>query len=85
MLRQSVLKRHADLMDTMASHVGVDLEEEILRGRLDAGDVSDMVLRCASCANPGDCADRLANPDTQISLPSYCRNAELLEKLGTGS
>ena len=85
MLRQSVLKRHAGLMDTMACRIGVDLEEQILRGRLEAGDVSDMVLRCASCTNPEDCADLLGESEVQVSLPTYCRNAELLEKLGAGS
>ena len=68
----------------MANRTGVDLEEEILRGRLETGDLSDMVLRCTSCTNPEDCAKLLGNQETQISLPSYCRNAELLEKLGAG-
>ena len=85
MLRQSVLRKHAGLVDDMACRTGIDLEEQVLRGRLETGDVSDMVLRCTSCTNPDDCAELLASQERQGTTPHYCRNAELLEKLGASS
>ena len=85
MLRQSVLKRHAGLVDKMADRVGVDIEEEILRGSLETGEVSDMVLRCTSCTNPDDCAALLDSQEKQGSMPEYCRNARVFQKLGAES
>ena len=85
MQRQSVLKRHAGLVDKMADHVGVDLEEEVLRGRLTADELPEMVLRCTSCSNPDDCAKLLEFATGVAPAPSYCRNAHVFEKLRVGS
>jgi hypothetical protein len=83
------LRRHADLVDRMARHLGADLEEAVLRGRLAPDELPDMVLRCAGCARPGDCAAMLeaaavaARPDDMAAPtpPYYCRNAGIFDDL----
>jgi len=82
MQKQSVLKHHAGLVDRMAERAGVDLEEEVLRGRLETGAISDIVLKCTACNSSDDCAEFLDSHSNQGSLPAYCRNARLFEKLG---
>lgn len=81
----SDLKRHASLLDRTASRLGLDLEEEALAGRLAFDEISEAVLRCASCACPDDCAQWLARADAVESAPPvYCRNRTLLERLQEG-
>lgn len=83
MYTREKLKRHAGLMDRMAEAQGLDLEEQMLRGRLDFGALEDAVLRCAGCENPDDCARKL---DAGVSggTPGYCRNTALFAELGKG-
>lgn len=80
------LKRHADLVDRMATARGIDLEEAALRAHLTPGDLSDMVLTCAGCAHPDTCSKWL---DTQVGAvsetPSYCRNADQFATLAVRS
>lgn len=42
----TTIRRHAVLVDRMATALGRDLEEEVMRGRLSPDDLPDMVLRC---------------------------------------
>ena len=80
---ESVLKRHAALVDRMATTLGVDLEEAMMRGALPMEELADVVLRCTGCSDPGGCAHWLdAHADTGApSAPGYCRNARQLEGL----
>ena len=80
---QSILKRHAELVDRMATTLGVDLEEATMRGDMPMDDLSDMVLRCTGCSDPGACERWL---DEKVvtgaeHAPGYCRNAKELEGL----
>lgn len=85
---QNTLRRHAALVDRMASARGVDLEEAMMRGQMAVDALPDMVLRCTGCANPEGCEGFLAErealgadhpaPDT----PYYCRNAGVFDDLG---
>jgi hypothetical protein len=82
MQNQNVLKRHAELLDRMASAIGTDLEEAALRGSLSISEVSDAVLRCTGCSNPDHCESWLdAQTETAAAPPGYCRNAALLASL----
>ena len=54
------LKRHAALVDKMATAQGIDLEETMLRGRLSMGELDDAVLRCTGCTQPETCEGWLA-------------------------
>ncbi|WP_171101796.1 DUF6455 family protein [Ruegeria sp. HKCCD7255] len=81
MTDRQTLKRHAELVDDMASTLGVDLEEATLRGELEFGDIADAVLRCTQCPNPVHCQSFLAETSSAIHTPDYCRNKGLLERL----
>ena len=76
------LKRHAVLLDRMASTRGLDLEETMLRGSLSIPDLDDAVLRCTGCTQPGACETWLdAQSGTVAQTPVYCRNADLFRDL----
>lgn len=77
------LKHHADLLDRMAGAVGVDLEHATeVAGGLTLDDLSDAVLRCADCPDPGHCAGWLAAHVAPVAdTPGYCRNRALLTGL----
>jgi hypothetical protein len=82
----TTLKRHAALVDKMASAQEIDLEEEMLRGKLDFGGLEDAVLRCTACTQPDTCEAWLAGatPDRDATPPSYCRNHALFAELKHG-
>ena len=84
---QSVLKRHAALVDTMSQAVGVDLQEAALEGAVSADQLSDAVLRCTECGQIGACNSWLDARDAGVSArrtPDYCRNAALFRDLVEG-
>lgn len=79
---RATLKRHAALVDRMATALGVDLEEATLRGEMAFDDLADAVLRCTGCAAPCACdrwLDALQVPAD--APPDFCRNAQLLTGL----
>nr|WP_321251920.1 DUF6455 family protein [uncultured Ruegeria sp.] len=81
MLSRNTLRRHAGLLDQMATTVGVDLEEAAIAGQVSIDAISDAVLRCTDCPNPGHCENFLTKAVTTSQTPEYCRNQELLNKL----
>jgi hypothetical protein len=82
MQSQDKIKRHASLVDNMASTLGIDLEEKTMQGRLEPDDLADAVLRCTGCTDPGDCERWLSEQNTvQQATPSYCRNQPLFKEL----
>ncbi len=81
----TTLKRHAALVDRMATARDIDLEEAMLRGRLSIPDLDDAVLRCTGCSQPGACARWLdAQTGPVPATPGYCRNAALFQDLEQG-
>ena len=80
---QSILKRHAELVDRMATTLGVDLEEATMRGDLPMDEIADVVLRCTNCSDPDGCAHWLDDHAATGAdhAPGYCRNAVQLEGL----
>jgi hypothetical protein len=82
MQHENVLKRHAALVDHMATARGVDLEEATMRGDVQIEEISDAVLRCTGCSNPDHCDQWLEQQDgVAEKSPSYCRNTDLIERL----
>lgn len=78
-------KRHADLVDRMANALGIDLEEKIMRGKLQIDTLGEAVLRCTGCADPCGCEQWLAaQVEVAEQAPSMCRNAELFDGLKDG-
>ncbi len=81
------IRRHAALVDRMASTLGNDLEELVMRGQLAPDAVPDMVLRCSACANPDGCEAWLQRQDAAAAAPkaasthSYCRNGDIFDAL----
>jgi hypothetical protein len=83
------LRRHAELVDRMAHHLGLDLEEAVLRGQLPPEALPDLVLNCAGCAHPDTCASLLQAADAaprmadaqQVEAPYFCRNAGVFDDL----
>lgn len=83
MQSQTTLKRHAALVDDMARARGIDLEEQMLRGKLSMSDLEDAVLDCTGCVSVDKCehwldAQKAEAPET----PAYCRNAALFRAIG---
>ena len=82
MYQNQTLRKHAGLVDRMATTLGVDLEEAVMAGRLDYDALPDMVLRCSGCDRPEACAAWLEGAqDGADGAPCYCRNAKALELL----
>ncbi len=81
----TTLKRHAALVDRMATTLGVDLEQKIMEGKLDFDGLSDAVLACSGCSNPDECEKWLdAQAETGGAAPEVCRNSDLFERLKAG-
>ncbi len=78
---QEVLKLHAGLVDRMASKLGVDLQEAAIGGDVSIDQLSDAVLNCTDCPNPGHCQRFLDQPTAVTRTPEYCRNQDLLCRL----
>ena len=79
------LRRHAALVDRMATARGVDLEEAVLRGDMPLDGIADAVLKCTGCTNPGDCESWLdTHEGVQPATPGYCRNSDLFKDLSGG-
>lgn len=76
-----MLKRHAALVDRMAGALGLDLEEQALRGRLSIDELTDAVLRCTGCSDPAYCSGWLERTAKAVAPPGYCRNRELFAGL----
>ena len=81
MSRRDTLRHHAGLVDEMATTLGVDLEEAAISGALRVDDISEAVLRCTECPNPGHCESFLAQAQAAPEAPEYCRNRDLLDRL----
>ena len=82
------LRRHAALVDRMATALGLDLEEELLRGRLAPDALPDMVLRCTGCGDAAGCTATLSAHEADEAAtampetPYFCRNAGIFDDLG---
>lgn len=78
-------RRQADRVDRMATRVGVDLEEALFGGDLTPDTISDAVIACAGCPDPGHCDHWLARAEaaglTEDAPLGYCRNRDLLTGL----
>ncbi|WP_417205537.1 DUF6455 family protein [Antarctobacter sp.] len=85
MQSQTTLKRHAALVDEMAQARGVDLEEQMLRGRLTFSELEDAVLRCTACTSADACEHWLeTRTEPALDGPAYCRNAALFRAMEQG-
>ncbi|MEO3416587.1 DUF6455 family protein [Roseovarius sp. CAU 1744] len=85
MINQTTLRRHADLVDRMATTLGLDLEELAMAGRLRFDTISDAVFSCTGCASARDCDHWLSmQQGTVAEAPGICRNAELFRMLKDG-
>lgn len=79
---RDTLKRHATLVDRMATALGVDLEDAALSGAMAMDEIADAVLRCTGCSDPTHCSGWLAEHGTGAErTPGYCRNKDLLARL----
>lgn len=81
----STLKRHANLVDRMATTLGVDFEEKMLEAKLEIDDITDAVLACTGCSNPDGC-ELWLNEQQGVAeaAPVMCRNVELFDRLRAG-
>ena len=76
------LKRHAALVDDMATARGIDLEDAAMRAGLTPDDLADMVQQCAGCTRPDSCETWLAHQRGAVSeTPGYCRNGAAFDRL----
>lgn len=85
-METALLKRHAILVDRMASARGIDLQEAALRGDLTPPEISDLVLRCSGCTQSSTCERWLDEQVGAVSAtPHYCRNAHTFTDLAKTS
>ncbi len=85
MTSTSTLKRHAALVDRMATTLGVDLEQKAMEGQIDFDQISDAVMACTGCSNPEDCTRWLDAQQGQAGTPpDICRNADVFARLKAG-
>ncbi|MFC3613970.1 DUF6455 family protein [Lutimaribacter marinistellae] len=75
------IKHHAHLVDGMATTLGIDLQEAALNGDVSMDEVSEAVLSCTACTNPGHCAGWLEETRKAERTPEYCRNQDLFTRL----
>ena len=67
--------KHIRLMTRMADTLGIDLETEMMSGRLSPESYQSRVFACVGCRNADDCAAFLdASDGTAGAAPGYCRN-----------
>ena len=80
MIDQCQLKKHADLFTRMGDAVGVDLQEEAIKGNLQFDEIAESVLRCTRCGQVEACQKWLneARATPAAQSPDYCRNGDLL-------
>jgi len=71
---------HARLVSKMADRVGIDIVEEMQRGKLDAEDLRMMVHRCEGCTEPEACLELLQRGEGRTA-PEYCRNTHVFESM----
>lgn len=82
MTTTQTLKKHAALVDRMATNQGIDLQEAALRAQLTPDDISNAVLACTTCSNPEDCTRWLdLTPAGTQKPPSFCQNKPLFDDL----
>lgn len=79
MVQDEKYVRHARLVSVMADRVGLDLVEELERGRIESEGLRQMVHRCQNCSDPEACEKLLAQSQPMDNPPSYCRNAHIFE------
>ena len=78
------LRRHAALVDRMAQAQGIDLEEAMLRGKLDVPELDEIVLGCTGCSQPCKCETWLETVQIPADAPpEYCRNAKVFARLAS--
>lgn len=81
-MQTATLKRHADLMDRMATTLGLDLEEKAMSGDLPFDEIAEAVMRCTNCTGAGECEGWLkAHEAGSEETPEYCQNSELFQTL----
>lgn len=79
-------ERHARLMDSMATTLGIDLQEAAIRGDISIDDITEAVLRCTGCPDPDHCTGWLNDHARGAEqTPGYCRNRALLDQLRPGA
>ncbi len=85
MTRQTMFRRHADLVDRMATALGLDLEEAAMAGQIGMDTIGDAVLACTGCTHPDGCNRWLEMQTGKAdATPTICRNSALFERLKAG-
>ncbi len=85
MTNPTTLRRHAELIDRMATALGIDLEEVMMAGQLQIDTLGDAVLGCTGCSNPEGCHQWLdMQTGTAEQAPGICRNTDLFDLLKAG-
>ncbi|MEM8580701.1 MAG: DUF6455 family protein [Pseudomonadota bacterium] len=85
MQNAKILAKHAALVDAMAEHLGVDLEEHVMRGLIEPELIPDLVLRCTKCSDPERCARLMATAERLGAAPAFCLNRKTLEEIADQS
>lgn len=77
----SKLGTSTDLVSGMSERLGVDLRGPMMRNpEQAANEYRSMVLRCSSCTDQADCADRQAKSVRFEEAPEYCMNKDVFDQ-----
>lgn len=81
MQSESKHAQHTRLVLKMADKQGVDLAELIMRADVSFDEMEGAVEKCLGCTHPTECACLLETGAKTLSLPEYCRNGDLFDRL----
>lgn len=82
MISLSRFDRHARLMNGMADALGVDLETEMMSGRMPPETYREKLFRCVGCRDAAACEKLLETAQGFLEgAPDYCRNRAQFDAL----
>jgi hypothetical protein len=69
------------LTRAMARLTGVSLPQAVVEGWLSRGELSQIVSRCESCAQPARCNAFMERRADEHAMPAFCPNKAAIEAL----
>ncbi|MFY9209595.1 MAG: DUF6455 family protein [Aestuariivita sp.] len=77
----SKIANSADLASGMMERLGSDFAQDIINNpETGTRKYASVVMRCSGCSDQDGCAKLQAENDHLDHAPSYCRNADVLER-----
>lgn len=72
---------HTRLVLGMADRQDIDLPELVMRAEVSFDEMDEAIDKCLGCTQPSSCAQLLSSEAQSASLPAYCRNGDMFDRL----